>query len=133
MSRGAAGGRKLAQHVSWLWRGPRRALCAARDLYVRSLTSCAGHLPRDAAFGYPTFAAAPSLSGFASASSCSDGACDAHDSDHHAPPKATIEPPQAVSAAGQQVPSPPQFLPQGWAVDELLQFSDYESSDKARR
>ncbi|XP_066393204.1 uncharacterized protein [Miscanthus floridulus] len=69
MSRGAAGGRKLAQHVSWLWRGPRRALCAARDLYVRSLTGCAGHLPRDAAFGYPTFAAGPSLSGFASASS----------------------------------------------------------------
>jgi hypothetical protein len=66
------GGGKLAQHVSWLWRGPRRALCAARDLYVRSLTGCAGHLPADAAFGYPTFAAAPSFgahSGFASASS----------------------------------------------------------------
>uniref|UniRef100_A0A0D9ZXT9 Uncharacterized protein n=1 Tax=Oryza glumipatula TaxID=40148 RepID=A0A0D9ZXT9_9ORYZ len=24
-----------------------------------------------------------------------------------------------------------QFLPQGWAVDELLQFSDYETVDKA--
>ena len=59
MSRG--GGTKLLQHVSWLWRGPRRALCAARDLYVRSLTGCAGHLPGDAAFGYPTFAAPPSF------------------------------------------------------------------------
>ncbi|EER97910.1 hypothetical protein BDA96_02G021800 [Sorghum bicolor] len=81
MRRGAAaattsgGTTKLAHHVSWLWRGPRRALCAARDLYVRSLTGCAGHLPADAAFGYPTFAgaaAAPSFgvhSGFGSASS----------------------------------------------------------------
>lgn len=71
MSRGAGGGGggKLGQHVSWLWRGPRRALCAARDLYVRSLTGCAGHLPGDAAFGYPTFAAAPSFGSFASASS----------------------------------------------------------------
>ncbi|WVZ61719.1 hypothetical protein U9M48_011548 [Paspalum notatum var. saurae] len=62
MSRGgASGGTKMLQHVSWLWRGPRRALCAARDLYVRSLTGCAGHLPGDAAFGYPTFAAPPSF------------------------------------------------------------------------
>ncbi|OEL28589.1 hypothetical protein BAE44_0010393 [Dichanthelium oligosanthes] len=52
MSRGGVGGGKLhhhLHHVSWLWRGPRRALCAARDLYVRSLTGCAGHLPGDAA------------------------------------------------------------------------------------
>ncbi|PWZ40755.1 hypothetical protein Zm00014a_011699 [Zea mays] len=71
MSRGSGGGGsgKLGQHVSWLWRGPRRALCAARDLYVRSLTGCAGHLPGDAAFGYPTFAAAPSFGSFASSSS----------------------------------------------------------------
>lgn len=77
MSRGAAaaaGGKKLAQHVSWLWRGPRRALCAARDLYVRSLTGCAGHLGGDAAFGYPTFAAAPS---FASSSSRRSSGADA--------------------------------------------------------
>ena len=49
---------KHFQHVRWLWRAPRRALSAARDLYVRSLTGCAGHLPGDAAFGYP-FAGAP--------------------------------------------------------------------------
>ncbi|CAD6226977.1 unnamed protein product [Miscanthus lutarioriparius] len=72
MSRGAAGGRKLAQHVSWLWRGPRRALCAARDLYVRSLTGCAGHLPRDAAFGYPTFGSFASASSSRRYSSASD-------------------------------------------------------------
>ncbi|CAN6209227.1 unnamed protein product [Urochloa humidicola] len=57
MSRGGGAGKSL-HHVSWLWRAPRRALCAARDLYVRSLTGCAGHLPGDAAFGYPSFAAA---------------------------------------------------------------------------
>ncbi|XP_062187833.1 uncharacterized protein LOC133891128 [Phragmites australis] len=64
MSRGGSG--KLHLHVSWLWRAPRRALGAARDLYVRSLTACAGHLPADAAFGYPTFAC--SADSFASSS-----------------------------------------------------------------
>nr|CAB3451834.1 unnamed protein product [Digitaria exilis] len=62
MSRGGGGGGggvgRHLHHVSWLWRGPRRALTAARDLYVRSLTGCAGHLGGDAAFGYPSFAAA---------------------------------------------------------------------------
>ncbi|XP_062222831.1 B-box zinc finger protein 24-like [Phragmites australis] len=59
-----------------------------------------------------------------------------HDADHHAPPKAAVEqtPSQTTaSAAAQQVPSPPQFLPQDWAVDELLQFSDYESGDKLQK
>lgn len=71
MSRGAGGKLHLHAHVSWLWRAPRRALCAARDLYVRSVTGCAGHLPADAAFGYPTFAGAPSFrsDSFASSSS----------------------------------------------------------------
>ncbi|XP_066318831.1 B-box zinc finger protein 25-like [Miscanthus floridulus] len=91
------------------------------------------HVPGTLSGNHQRYLATGIRVGFASASSCSDGACDAHDSDHHAPPKATIEPPQAVSAAGQQVPSPPQFLPQGWAVDELLQFSDYESSDKLHK
>jgi len=91
------------------------------------------HVPGTLSGNHQRYLATGIRVGFASASACSD-ACDAHDSDHHAPPKATVEPPQAaVSAAAQQVPSPPQFLPQGWAVDELLQFSDYESSDKARR
>ncbi|XP_040382285.1 uncharacterized protein LOC121055016 [Oryza brachyantha] len=56
MRSGGSGGGKLA---SWLWRAPRRALGRARDLYVRSITGCAGHLPPDAAFGYgyPAFAA----------------------------------------------------------------------------
>jgi len=58
MSRGGGVGKHL-QHVRWLWRAPRRALSAARDLYVRSLTGCAGQLPGDAAFGYPSFAGAP--------------------------------------------------------------------------
>ncbi|CAL5078110.1 unnamed protein product [Urochloa decumbens] len=64
MSRGGGAGKNL-HNVSWLWRAPRRALCAARDLYVRSLTGCAGHLGGDAAFGYPSFAAAqPPASSF---------------------------------------------------------------------
>ena len=46
------GGRKAA---SWLW----RALGCARDFYVRSLTSCAGQFPADAAFGYPSFPGTP--------------------------------------------------------------------------
>jgi hypothetical protein len=44
MSKGSSS--KL-HHLSWLW----RALGAARDLYVRSLTGCAGQFPGDAAFG----------------------------------------------------------------------------------
>jgi len=97
------------------------------------------HVPGTLSGNHQRYLATGIRVGFASASACSsDGACDAHDSDHHAPPKATVETPQAqaavsAAAAAQQVPSPPQFLPQGWAVDDLLQFSDYESSDKARR
>lgn len=93
------------------------------------------HVPGTLSGNHQRYLATGIRVGFASASACSGDACDAHDSDNHqAPPKATVEPPpkNAVSAAAQQVPSPPQFLPQGWAVDELLQFSDYEPSDKAR-
>ncbi|KAK3126287.1 hypothetical protein QOZ80_7AG0554350 [Eleusine coracana subsp. coracana] len=53
------GGNSKLHLMSWLWRGPRRALGAARDLYVRSLTGCAGHMPPgNAAFGYPAFGGA---------------------------------------------------------------------------
>jgi hypothetical protein len=86
------------------------------------------HVPGTLSGNHQRYLATGIRVGFASASSACSDACDAHDdSDHHARPKA------AVSSAAQQVPSPPQFLPQGWAVDELLQFSDCESSDKARR
>jgi hypothetical protein len=58
----------------------------------------------------------------------------AHDADHHAPHKAAAEQQapssQTTTTEVQQVPSPPEFLPQGWAVDELLQLSDYETGDK---
>jgi hypothetical protein len=94
------------------------------------------HVPGTLSGNHQRYLATGIRVGAASAPACSAGGCDAHDSDHHAPPKATVEapPPQpAVSAEAQKVPSPPQFLPQGWAVDELLQFSDYESGDKARR
>lgn len=65
-------------------------------------------------------------------SACADADHGAsHDADHHAPPMAPAA--ERPPAQAQQVPSPPQFLPQGWAVDELLQFSDYESSDKLHK
>jgi hypothetical protein len=54
---GSGGGNKKL--ASWLWRAPRRALGRARDLYVRSLTSCAGQFPGDAAYGYPSFPGTP--------------------------------------------------------------------------
>ncbi|RLN08230.1 B-box zinc finger protein 25-like [Panicum miliaceum] len=92
------------------------------------------HVPGTLSGNHQRYLATGIRVGLASASACGD-AGDAHDSDHHhAPPKATVEPPQpAVSAAAQQVPSPPPFLPPGWAVDELLQFSDYESGDKLQK
>jgi hypothetical protein len=61
----------------------------------------------------------------------------AHDADHHAPHKAAAEQQapssQTTTTEAQQVPSPPEFLPQGWAVDELLQLSDYETGDKMQK
>ncbi|KAF8653386.1 hypothetical protein HU200_062313 [Digitaria exilis] len=92
------------------------------------------HVPGTLSGNHQRYLATGIRVGLASASACGAAACDAHDSDHGAPPKATVQPPPpqpAVSAAAQQVPSPPQFMPQSWAVDELLQFSDYESGDKA--
>ncbi|XP_052152622.1 B-box zinc finger protein 24-like [Oryza glaberrima] len=43
---------------------------------------------------------------------------------------AAAAPKPAVSAAAQEVPSSPFLPPSGWAVEDLLQLSDYESSDK---
>ncbi|KAF6988396.1 hypothetical protein CFC21_005939 [Triticum aestivum] len=65
--------------------------------------------------------------------------CSAHADSHpppppskpKAPPTAAIPRTAPVSAAAQEVPSSP-FMPSGWAVEDLLQFSDYESSDKQK-
>ena len=98
------------------------------------------HVPGTLSGNHQRYLATGIRVGFGPVSTC--GGADnttSHDADHHAPPKVTSErqPPaqSAVAAAGQQqqVPSPPQFLPQGWAVDELLPFSDYESSDKLHK
>ncbi|KAL5208744.1 hypothetical protein ABZP36_033179 [Zizania latifolia] len=78
--------------------------------------------------------------GFGSVSSCDDDGNCSHDADHHTPTKVASEqqqqppPPQPAQTAVhvQQVPSP-QFLPQGWSVDDLVQFSDYESGDKLQK
>ncbi|CAN6273397.1 unnamed protein product [Urochloa humidicola] len=95
------------------------------------------HVPGTLSGNHQRYLATGIRVGLASASACSAGGGDAHDCDHHAPPKATVEPPPpqpAVSAPAQQVPSPPpEFLTQGWAVDELLQLSDYESGDKLQK
>ncbi|RLN41389.1 hypothetical protein C2845_PM01G26900 [Panicum miliaceum] len=48
--------------LRWLWRAPARALGRARDLYVRGLMGCTRYVPSDAAFGYPVFVPAASLS-----------------------------------------------------------------------
>ena len=95
------------------------------------------HVPGTLSGNHQRYLATGIRVGFGPVSTC--GGADnttSHDADHHAPPEATCEshpPAQPVPAAAQQVASPPQFLPQGWAVDELLQFSDYESSDKLHK
>nr|ACC85612.1 zinc finger protein [Phyllostachys edulis] len=57
----------------------------------------------------------------------------------HLPSKGSSKPPSVVAAGGvpkrvpaaaQEVPSSPFLPPSGWAVEDLLQLSDYESSDK---
>jgi hypothetical protein len=98
------------------------------------------HVPGTLSGNHQRYLATGIRVGFGAASGCSGGAHD--DADHHAPHKAATKQassPQTTtnttaSAEAQQVLSPPQFLmPQGWAVDELLQFSDYETSDKVIR
>ncbi|XP_008796991.1 uncharacterized protein LOC103712289 [Phoenix dactylifera] len=48
-------------------RAPLRVLRRARDMYVRSLTECAGGVQYGAAVGYPTFASVPRSYSFGSA------------------------------------------------------------------
>ncbi|KAK3158404.1 hypothetical protein QOZ80_2AG0136750 [Eleusine coracana subsp. coracana] len=100
------------------------------------------HVPGTLSGNHQRYLATGIRVGFGSASTCN--AADsggAHDADHHAPPsnKPAAEQQQqaassqTTSASAQQVPSPPQFLPQGWAVDDLLHFSDYDSTDKMQK
>jgi hypothetical protein len=94
------------------------------------------HVPGTLSGNHQRYLATGIRVGLGPVSACADDGHH-HDADHHAPaPKLACDhqhqqpPPAAAQPAAsqqQQVPSPPQFLPQGWAVDELLQFSDYES------
>nr|CAB3447168.1 unnamed protein product [Digitaria exilis] len=89
------------------------------------------HVPGTLSGNHQRYLATGIRVGLASASACGAAACDAHDSDHGAPPKATVQPPPpqpAVSAAAQQVPSPPQFMPQSWALqkESPLGFKELE-------
>jgi hypothetical protein len=96
------------------------------------------HVPGTLSGNHQRYLATGIRVGLGPVSACADsGAGHHHDADHPAPKLACDhqQPPLAQPAAAavsqlQQPPSPPQFLPQGWAVDELLQFSDYDSSDK---
>uniref|UniRef100_A0A453P1M6 B box-type domain-containing protein n=1 Tax=Aegilops tauschii subsp. strangulata TaxID=200361 RepID=A0A453P1M6_AEGTS len=91
------------------------------------------HVPGTLSGNHQRYLATGIRVGLGPVSACAAGDHGAgHDADHHAPPKVACEPhpPAQPAARAQQVPSPPQFLPQDWAVDELLQFSDYESNDK---
>ncbi|PWZ19953.1 B-box zinc finger protein 24 [Zea mays] len=90
------------------------------------------HVPGTLSGNHQRYLATGIRVGLASASACSD-ACDAHDSDHHAPPKATIEPPHAaVSAAVQQLHKEPTL-----GFKELEWFADidlfHEQAPKASR
>nr|WDW32502.1 RNG1 [Oryza sativa] len=93
------------------------------------------HVPGTLSGNHQRYLATGIRVGFASASPC-DGGSDAHDSDHHAPPMGSSEHhhhhQQPAPTVAVDTPSP-QFLPQGWAVDELLQFSDYETGDKLQK
>ncbi|XP_051193909.1 B-box zinc finger protein 24 [Lolium perenne] len=100
------------------------------------------HVPGTLSGNHQRYLATGIRVGLGPVSACADhSAGHHHDADHHAPaPKIASDhqhPPAQPAAPAesqqQQVPSPPQFLPQGWAVDELLQFSDYESSDKLHK
>ncbi|KAF0933537.1 hypothetical protein E2562_018795 [Oryza meyeriana var. granulata] len=94
------------------------------------------HVPGTLSGNHQRYLATGIRVGFGSVSRCDGGGSCAHDSDHHAPPMAASEQqqqqPGQTAVDTQQAPSP-QFLPQGWAVDELLQFSDYESGDKLQK
>ncbi|XP_062219571.1 B-box zinc finger protein 24-like [Phragmites australis] len=95
------------------------------------------HVPGTLSGNHQRYLATGIRVGLGSVSTCNGAdSGGTHDADHPAPPKATVEqtPSQTTASAPvQQVPSPPEFLPQGWAVDELLQFSDYESGDKLQK
>ena len=101
------------------------------------------HVPGTLSGNHQRYLATGIRVGLGTVSACTDSAGPGHHHDadhHHAPtPKLQQQPPAQPEAAPvsqqqqqqqQQAPSPPQFLPQGWPVDELLQFSDYDSSDK---
>ncbi|KAL5213343.1 hypothetical protein ABZP36_024190 [Zizania latifolia] len=93
------------------------------------------HVPGTLSGNHQRYLATGIRVGFGSVSACDDGGNCSHDADHHAPPKAASgqqQPPAQAAVDAQQVPSP-QFLPQGWAVDELLQFSDCEPGDKLQK
>ncbi|KAM0857608.1 hypothetical protein ACQ4PT_048376 [Festuca glaucescens] len=95
------------------------------------------HVPGTLSGNHQRYLATGIRVGLGPVSACADHSAGHHDADHHAPaPKIACDhqqPPAQPAQSQQQVPSPPQFLPQGWAVDELLQFSDYESSDKLHK
>ncbi|OEL20435.1 B-box zinc finger protein 25 [Dichanthelium oligosanthes] len=92
------------------------------------------HVPGTLSGNHQRYLATGIRVGLVSASACSAACSDGHDSDHHAPPKATIEPPQpAVSAAAQQLQkeSPLGFKELEWFADIDL-FHD-QAAPKAGR
>ncbi|XP_020095938.1 uncharacterized protein LOC109715372 [Ananas comosus] len=57
---GGGGGGGGGNRWSRCLRAPLRVLCRARDLYVRSMAECAGHVQYEgAAFGFPAYGEVP--------------------------------------------------------------------------
>ncbi|TVU40855.1 hypothetical protein EJB05_14335, partial [Eragrostis curvula] len=118
-------------HLSWLWRAPRRALCAARDFYVRSLTGCAGHIPGDAAFGYPTFGAAPYGGEFSFASSSRRSSSADVDDDLRELIRAASQRRAAEAAAAAAAAAPPVPRSQSVAMARIDEDRPCEFGDAA--
>ncbi|GJN24405.1 hypothetical protein PR202_gb12143 [Eleusine coracana subsp. coracana] len=129
------GGSSKVHQLSWLWRGPRRALGAARDLYVRSLTGCAGHMPPgNAAFGYPAFGGAGAPEYCFSASS-SRRSADVDD-DLRDLIRAVSQRRAAEAAAAQAVAQEPAVVPRSQSVamarideDRPCEFGDVAAAE----
>ena len=95
------------------------------------------HVPGTLSGNHQRYLATGIRVGFSSV--CGAGA--SADADALPPPKGGASKPAAAAGAAkapaskpaqpQEVPSSPFLPPSGWAVEDLLQLSDYESSDKA--
>lgn len=99
----------------------RALFCADCDLSIHVQGALSGNHHRFLATGIRV--------GFAFTTVCSTHAGERRPRAAPSKPPPAVVPAPAPAAAPQEVPSSPAYLsPSGWAVEDLLQFSDYESS-----